>query len=129
MAKRAIIASANLAVVQRSESKPAARGPARYNSFTAESWSEFKRLGRPGARRFFRASMPLPESERFHREAVVRLTPNLRATWDCESPVCRSCAANRRLLSISSRVKLPGVAVSIWLAPLVEFQSDTRRTA
>src|SRR5215471_19526399 len=70
--------------------------------------------------------MPFPERDRFHLEAVVRLTPNLRATWDCESPVCRSCAANRRLLSISSRVRLPNAAVSICLARLIEFQSDTR---
>src|SRR5215471_3334406 len=87
-----------------------------------------RRLGRPGARRFRRASTPLPLSARFQREAVVRLTPYFRAIWDCESPVCRSCAANRRLLSISSRVRTPGAAVSIFLARFVECQSDTRIT-
>src|SRR2546421_11762603 len=90
------------------------------------SWSAVRRLGRPGARRFRKASTPFPFNARFHREAVVRLTPNFRATWDCDSPVCRSCAANRRLLSISSRVRTPCAAVSTLLARFVECQSDNR---
>src|SRR5690349_17986636 len=91
------------------------------------SCSGLRRLGRPGARRLRRPSTPRPLNARYQREAVVRLTPNLRATWDCESPPCRSCAANRRLLSISSRGRIPWAVVSRGGGGFVGCKSDYKK--
>lgn len=57
----------------------------------------------------------------------MRLTPNFRATSDCELPLCRSCAACRRLFSISSRVRIVCVTLSISLARFPEWPERYER--
>src|ERR1035438_2414796 len=113
MAKRPSMACARRAVVQRSVSKPKALGPAANISRTSALWVDDKRLGRPGALRLRRWSNPCPSRVRYQREAVVRLTPNLRATRACVIPWSRSPAASRRLRSISSRFNVTVTAAYI----------------
>src|ERR1035438_452224 len=113
MAKRPSMACARRAVGQRSVSKPKALGPAANISRTSALWVDDKRLGRPGALRLRRWSNPCPSRVRYQREAVVRLTPNLRATRACVIPWSRSPAASRRLRSISSRFNVTGTAAYI----------------
>src|ERR1035438_6293131 len=113
MAKRPSMACARRAVGQRSVSKPKALGPAANISRTSALWVDDKRLGRPGALRLRRWSNPCPSRVRYQREAVVRLTPNLRATRACVIPWSRSPAASRRLRSISSRFNVTVTAAYI----------------
>src|ERR1017187_2883049 len=113
MPKRPSIACARRAVVQRSLSKPKALGPAANISRTSASWLNDSRLGRPGALRLRKRSIPCPSRVRYQREAVVRLTPNLRATRAWVIPFSRASAASRRLRSISSRFNVTVTAAYI----------------
>src|SRR5580704_11216750 len=97
------MACASRAVLQRSVSKPKALGPSAKISVTSACWLDVRRLGRPGALRLRRRSRLWPARALLQREAVVRLTPNLRATRACVVPLSSSSAASRRRCSISSR--------------------------